>query len=129
MSSVKDNLLWNTTCMPHLHPKLEGMSFKLERWPNFGKATYNQHFIELCSLLSIQYVSKEELKSFSKAEEETINHLLNTLKAMGLLNFKKLDMSVADKGSDYRPASYREKLLSYIKSTYHKLEHITDKAS
>lgn len=117
MSSVKD-YMWNTLCMPDLHPELKGMAYKLEHWPDFGQVSYKHNFIDLCALLSTQYVSYQQLKSFSGCSDEIISHLLNTLKTSNLLSTKPAPNDKEPHAHHFSLASYKAKLMSYLRSAY-----------
>ncbi|MBD3653860.1 hypothetical protein [Kangiella sp.] len=128
MSSVKD-YMWNTICMPDLHPELKGMLFKLEQWPDFGRLTYNQNFIDLCALLSTRYVSLGQLKAFAGSNDDTIHHLLNTLKASNLLSIRPGENTNTHGSKELTWASYKQKLMSFIRSAYRKTEQLNANAA
>lgn len=123
MSSVKD-YMWNTICMPDLHPELKGMQFKLEQWPDFGRFSYQQSFIDLCALLSTQYVSLVQLRTFADCNDDTIHHLLNTLKASGLLSIKPIEKNTTSSVNEFSFAKYKTKLMSFIRAAYRRAEQL-----
>lgn len=123
MSSVKD-YMWNTICMPDLHPELKGMQFKLEQWPDFGRFSYQQSFIDLCALLSVKHVSLAHLRSFSGCSDEVIHHLLNTLKASELLSIKPIEKNKTSNANEFSFAKYKTKLMSFIRSAYRKTDQL-----
>ncbi|AOE49136.1 hypothetical protein [Kangiella sediminilitoris] len=119
MSSVKD-FMWRTVCMPDLHPDLKGVSYKLNHWPDFGKVEYMHELIDLCSLLSITYLSYEQLKALTQFDDDLLSHSLNTLKASGLLLLASNTDKVELTQQKTTLTDFQRKLMGFIHKAYRK---------
>lgn len=117
MSTTK-SFMWSRIVFPDLQAHLTNKEYHLVQWPDFGVMEHNPKYIEICSLLSKDYYSYDDLIKLTSAETNSLNHFLNTAAMQSLIDTRPETRKSHGFSKDKSKSTFRAKLRSLISFAY-----------
>lgn len=117
MSNMK-TFMWSTVVFPTLQPHLLKKEYHLIQWPDFGVMEHNPEYIEICSLLSKDFYSRDNLLKLTSISKDSLNHFLNTAAMQSLIDTRPETRKSRGFSKDKSKSTFRSKLRSLISFAY-----------